>query len=180
MATHDYKYIGTGDDFKVILHPTVRHIFRGPMLSSLEGGFYYMEVHDRGVPTYYRHRCKRETVEYKLKNNHGRTVDSLKWYAKWVESSHYCPWGSNVPSLRGVYFIEAIGTGLVKIGYAADTSVRIPTLISGTPFPLTLLFVLPGGKSDELQYHRQFGHHHHYNEWFRMEGDLADFIAAHT
>lgn len=66
----------------------------------------------------------------------------------------------------------------VKIGMAQNVSYRIRTLISATPFDLHLVAVLPGGQAAERALHLRFSEHRHRDEWFRIEGALAEWIRA--
>lgn len=75
-----------------------------------------------------------------------------------------------------VYFIEAVGSGRVKIGVAQSLSARMSTISPGCPYPMRVLLTLPGKRAEELEFHKRFAHLQKHNEWFSLEGDLLDFI----
>ena len=74
--------------------------------------------------------------------------------------------GVIVPSGKVVYFIEAIGLGLVKIGKAAKLENRWIQLRNGTPHPLRLLKALPGYSGEERWVHALFNAYRVKGEWF--------------
>lgn len=76
-----------------------------------------------------------------------------------------------------VYFIEAVGLDLVKIGYAADVPERLRKLAPGCPAPLRLLGTVPGGLQIERHYHERLAGHRTRGEWFR-KCDALDAIVA--
>ena len=87
------------------------------------------------------------------------------------------------PEWRHVYFIEAEGLGLVKIGCADDARKRIGDLQVGCPVNLILRGVqhVDDASGHERSLHRTFAHLRTRGEWFRIEGDLAalmDLLAA--
>jgi hypothetical protein len=77
-----------------------------------------------------------------------------------------------------VYFIEARGAGLVKIGKATENpNIRLATLQTGSGHELKVLHWVPGwGAKEEAKLHRQFKRLHVRGEWFRLEEDLAAYI----
>lgn len=74
---------------------------------------------------------------------------------------------SATASTSHIYFIEAVGLGLIKIGYANDVSERMRKLRPGCPAPLKLLGRLPGGIREERDLHRQLAKQRAHGEWFR-------------
>ena len=83
-----------------------------------------------------------------------------------------------------IYFIEAVGLDLVKIGTTEDLDRRMAHLAAVCPTPIVLLKQLPGGRSEERELHSRWGAHRVHHEWFQLaplvaeiEG-LAEFIAA--
>lgn len=99
----------------------------------------------------------------------------------------YCtPWGSP-PAPKGdhqpcVYFVEAKGVDLVKIGTIIRVSTiqkRIEALQTGCPYELRLAMIVDGGgRREEHRYHKALDHLRFRNEWFRREGVLADMLDA--
>lgn len=74
-----------------------------------------------------------------------------------------------------VYFIRC--GDKVKIGFALnDVGARLKTLQTGSAEPLSLLHYERGSERAERELHRRFAAYRYVREWFRLEGDLADFI----
>lgn len=78
--------------------------------------------------------------------------------------------------MNKVYFVEAVGLGLVKIGTTTDLKLRLRTLQLYTPTEVILLATLRGGWKREQEIHHQFSASRQRGEWFRLTQDLADFI----
>lgn len=76
-----------------------------------------------------------------------------------------------------VYLIEA-QMGVLKIGCSARPETRLKTMAVNSPTPLRLIAVWPGVTADERALHARFDAHRFYNEWFRIEGDLAGFVES--
>lgn len=74
-----------------------------------------------------------------------------------------------------VYFAAA--GERVKIGKANDVTKRLATLQTGCPYKIKLLKVERGGVAVERDYHRRFAALRENGEWFRHEGELAQFLA---
>lgn len=93
-----------------------------------------------------------------------------------VNAAHDEAEAAGIPTQRRgyVYFIEVMGK--VKIGFAVDVAVRLQIMQSGCPERYTLLHVVRGSLADEKAFHRRFRHLHYFNEWFRLEGDLAKYL----
>lgn len=78
-----------------------------------------------------------------------------------------------------IYVIEAVETGLVKIGWTAmDPVKRMAALQVGSPVQLKLRGVINGTPDDESKLHDDFAALHSHGEWFRLSGPVADFIAT--
>lgn len=79
-----------------------------------------------------------------------------------------------------VYFIEAVGSGFVKIGYVADfhsIADRIRQMQTGCPYELRLAAVLPsGGRDHETQLHLRFEAERFRGEWFAIGGRVQSLI----
>jgi len=73
-----------------------------------------------------------------------------------------------------VYFLRC--GEFVKIGCAASVAERVRAIATMNPHPLELLAIVKGGRDEEKALHRRFAHLRHRDEWFRYEGDLADYI----
>lgn len=81
-----------------------------------------------------------------------------------------------------VYFVEAIGTDRLKIGWTSATNpqARVHHLQTACPFPLELRLAMAASRDDELKIHRRFaallvaGT----REWFHLRGSIAEAIDA--
>jgi hypothetical protein len=85
---------------------------------------------------------------------------------------HFIPWHAGQKQHRGhVYAIQAIGVGLVKLGYTAkDVSRRLETLRLMSPVPLTLIWNHAATPDDELLLHKHFASYRRHGEWFDLRG----------
>lgn len=72
-----------------------------------------------------------------------------------------------------VYFIQAIGGGPIKIGWAKDPAKRLVLLQCGNPVELRICRTHPGTIQDERGLHRIFGEVHLRGEWFHAHPALA-------
>jgi len=77
-----------------------------------------------------------------------------------------------------VYFIEAVGLDVVKIGYARDIDERLRKLAPGCPAPLRLLGVMPGGPSTEHHLHTALYSLRAHGEWFRRGPEMEAILAT--
>lgn len=76
-----------------------------------------------------------------------------------------------------VYFIEAVGAGLVKIGFTdGDPMDRLKQLQTGCPHALRLRGVLEGDQSAERAMHQQFAHLREGGEWFKFTIELEVYV----
>jgi hypothetical protein len=81
------------------------------------------------------------------------------------------------PPARGVvYFVKNGERDRVKIGFSVRHSVRLSTLQGASPDALTLLGVIPGTMQLERKLHQRFKAYRVKGEWFRVEGELANFL----
>jgi hypothetical protein len=80
------------------------------------------------------------------------------------------------PEFRHVYFIEAVGLGVVKIGCADDARKRLAQLQVGCPDDLVLRGVFHTDDAPRLEaaYHERYAHLRIRGEWFRFDEDLRD------
>lgn len=76
---------------------------------------------------------------------------------------------------RYVYVIEA-QIGVLKIGVAADPQQRLAAVRLHSPVPTRLIAFWPGTQADETALHSFFIRHQSHSEWFRIEGDVLDFL----
>jgi hypothetical protein len=83
---------------------------------------------------------------------------------------------------REVYFIEAEGTGRIKIGVANCARSRLKGLECSCPVDLRLLGVIPTDKTGALEreLHLRFAEHRVKGEWFTAAPELRAYIAEHA
>jgi hypothetical protein len=77
-----------------------------------------------------------------------------------------------------VYFFQKGRRQIVKIGYSGDHAERMGNLQQATPDRLRLIATLPGSRSVEAELHRRFRRYKVTGEWFRLEGELAEYVAG--
>lgn len=75
-----------------------------------------------------------------------------------------------------LYFIEAKGTGFVKIGRSSNPERRLSQLATGSPNELILLGTISGGHDLEQSLHQDFSHLRGRGEWFNLTPALHRFI----
>lgn len=82
-----------------------------------------------------------------------------------------------------IYFAQHVESELIKIGYAADMTARLPSLAS-VYGAMKVIGVMPGEYDDEQAMHRQFKAFNVRGkligrEWFAASPALMEYIAAH-
>ena len=75
-----------------------------------------------------------------------------------------------------IYFVEAIGMGLVKIGWSSKPVPRIRQINSTSPVDTRVLGLSVGTPSEESYLHRAFKDTHHRFEWFHFSSQLRLYI----
>jgi hypothetical protein len=75
-----------------------------------------------------------------------------------------------------IYFIHDETSKAVKIGKANDPQKRLSMLQVGCSNKLAMLAMIPGNQSEEIKFHRQFGHLKIRGEWFRAAPELLEFV----
>lgn len=73
------------------------------------------------------------------------------------------------------YFIRS--GDAVKIGESDNVLRRLEDLQSGSPHKLELIACFKGGAATEAYFHGRFKPYRIRREWFRVEGELAAFVA---
>lgn len=86
------------------------------------------------------------------------------------------------PGLCGVYFIEASGLALVKIGMSKDVRARILALDSAIPTDVSIMAVVlardvRSARELELAMHARFAQHrrNRHSEWFHLNEEIVRF-----
>lgn len=80
-----------------------------------------------------------------------------------------------------IYVVQPEPGGPVKIGYTwvgyvEDVQKRIRSLETGCPWPLKLLATIDGSTALESRLHQRFREYRVHREWFRVEGELAEWL----
>lgn len=79
-----------------------------------------------------------------------------------------------------VYFLQAEGDGLIKIGRTINPDKRVRELQTLAPSPLKLLALVEGGKDREREIHEMFVDARSHGEWFEPTPQLLRFIQNHS
>lgn len=83
---------------------------------------------------------------------------------------------ANVPSLSGVYIVEAQTTRMIKIGYSSCIRKRVAALRNMSPDALTLIATIQGATpEDEAALHARFEHHRAHGEWFAPAREILEY-----
>lgn len=77
---------------------------------------------------------------------------------------------------KSVYVVEA-DIGVIKIGCSHWPQRRAEQISSHSPAPVRLIAILPGDGRIERSLHAEFAASRSHNEWFRIEGAVAKFVA---
>jgi hypothetical protein len=75
-----------------------------------------------------------------------------------------------------VYFVQSVSGGPIKIGTSRDVAARMRALEAAAGSLLTVLTVIPGGRSAEACLHRQFAADRVHGEWFHPSVPLLALI----
>jgi hypothetical protein len=73
-----------------------------------------------------------------------------------------------------VYFVRA--GNFVKIGTTSNLDQRLASMLTDNPVEVEVLLIVPGSKEQEKTFHARFKEFHHRREWFRLDGELAEWI----
>lgn len=77
-----------------------------------------------------------------------------------------------------VYLLQKGRRAVVKIGFSGDHEERRQSLQTATPDRLRLIATLPGNRSVEAALHKRFREYKVTGEWYRLEGELAEYVAG--
>lgn len=86
----------------------------------------------------------------------------------------------DVPTRYSVYFVEAVGLDMIKIGYALDLAKRFTAMMTSSPAALSLLGTLPGGPREEMELHERLAAHRAHGEWFHKTPEVMAVVATAT
>lgn len=81
--------------------------------------------------------------------------------------------------LGQIYFVEAVGTDRVKIGFAMHAAKRLASVAVICPVPLRLRALIDGPPAKERELHARFRAAWSHGEWFKITPELADLMAQH-
>ncbi len=79
-----------------------------------------------------------------------------------------------------IYFIEAVGLDLIKIGYTLKVLERFKGMLTMSPCPLSLLGTIEGGPQKEVELHAQLAEHWSHGEWYRKSPAVMAVVATAT
>jgi hypothetical protein len=88
--------------------------------------------------------------------------------------------------IEGVYFVQGVDGGLIKIGESGDVISRLRDLQACSPAVLRLIGVLEitsgsvGRQGTERAWHQKFADHRRHGEWFAPVPEPLAAIATHT
>jgi hypothetical protein len=77
-----------------------------------------------------------------------------------------------------IYFIEAVGMDLIKIGYTIDPVKRFMGMLTTSPAPLSLLGSIWGGPRREAEIHAQLEPYRLHGEWFKKVPEVMAVVAT--
>lgn len=76
-----------------------------------------------------------------------------------------------------VYFLEAVGTARVKIGWSVDFLRRQKDIQACCPVPTQVIHTERGGKPQEKSLHLKFAACRLHGEWFVLSDEIRDYVA---
>jgi hypothetical protein len=77
-----------------------------------------------------------------------------------------------------IYFGQVASTGLIKIGFSANTERRRREIQAMNGDSFSLLCWIPGGHREEARLHHRFASLRAHGEWFNPGEELLEFIQA--
>jgi hypothetical protein len=104
-------------------------------------------------------------------------TDQIEWQGEKWDGEEWNPLDCPLKNKNkeNVYFIEAIGTGFVKIGRGSGIC-RVVELQNGCPFPLRLICEIQGKPGLEQKLHKKFKNSIFRGEWFYISQEIKSFI----
>lgn len=84
---------------------------------------------------------------------------------------------SGVAANQSLYLMQMGDSGPVKIGVARDVESRRRTIQTGCPYPVHIVYALPGRADMERHLHSRFSCHRLEGEWFDPIPEIFDWFA---
>lgn len=79
-----------------------------------------------------------------------------------------------------VYFIQAVESGRIKIGYSSNSGKRrLAEMSTGSPEQLEVLGEVPGDVAFERELHRRLRHSRLHGEWFELTPEVLEVLAEY-
>jgi len=75
-----------------------------------------------------------------------------------------------------IYFIELLGSEVIKIGFSRDPESRLRQMQTSNPHELRMLKVISGGYEKEAEIHEKFSKNRVRGEWFKASKKLRKYI----
>jgi hypothetical protein len=97
--------------------------------------------------------------------------------ALWYDAEPKADLGPSGRRFGWVYFIDAMGLNLTKIGWSMRPEGRLRSLELEAPINMRLFSAFPGSISDEAALQRIFRDLRVKGEWFRHEGELQVLVS---
>lgn len=121
-----------------------------------------MRYHERWFP-------EKLNMSLYRKNGHGKKLPRTPYIIRKAWK------GLQVPK-AGVYFIQPVAGGLIKVGYTDNIFNRFRQIQYHSPVPLHLLGMIEGDKALEVGLHLEFIKERHHGEWFLPQGRIKEFL----
>lgn len=174
------KYVGLSEGVSIYMYPR--------KTSSYDRGVWCRSWHAKAaLPDGYEIRMPKpvgpESVQKYLAD---RSIDTtgVSWRQFEWEASKNAPWDDftpdEFPTKDVIYFIKAIGSGRLKIGWAGRLWARYRESETFCPYPTRLVGVIEGDRGDESEIHRLLVRHNVNREWFVDCDEVERFIDAHA
>jgi hypothetical protein len=87
-------------------------------------------------------------------------------------------YGKKQAEVGSIYFVRNGRRRRIKIGYTGDYRARISNLMTASGDELKLVALIRGSRQDEKALHYRFGDYWVKGEWFKFEGELAEYVRS--
>lgn len=165
----NYRHVGTKDGFAIEIFPTIV-VKRGR-----EYVYWYVHTWCKGVYKRQHHSMRTLGISLLIADS-GCAMDDLAWEREPSKMYYRMPWHEFDEPVNAIYFIHALGTNRIKIGWAASLHARFNVLSCASPYPLSVIHAMSGDRKDEAELHRKFLDFHVHNEWHIYSDEIKIFI----